>query len=348
MDPLCHTLVGAALASTGLERKTRFGRATLILGANLPDVDVASYAWGETAALGFRRGTTHGILALIVLPLLLAGAMALAGRLSRPARGPVPAVDFNWLLALSAISVVSHPILDFLNVYGVRWLMPFDDTWFYGDVLYIVDPWMWAILALTLVAARWRKSRASQRVIGRPACVGLFAVLVYVGAMVAGASYSRRAVEAGLGGAEIPRLMVAPIPVDPFTRTVVIDEKSAYRLGVVKLLPSVHLRLDEQRIPKGEAAQARLAAATDAGRIFLHWARFPFFEVDDSSGEHAVYIIDARYALDRNAVFGAIRIPLPLADAERESRAADPHRLEPKSARAQPRDIRARARHSAR
>jgi membrane-bound metal-dependent hydrolase YbcI (DUF457 family) len=31
---------------------------------------------------------------------------------------------------------LSHPALDFLNVYGVRWLMPFDATWFFGDVLY--------------------------------------------------------------------------------------------------------------------------------------------------------------------------------------------------------------------
>jgi inner membrane protein len=27
----------------------------------------------------------------------------------------------------------------------MRWLMPFDGTWFYGDALYIVDPWMWLI-----------------------------------------------------------------------------------------------------------------------------------------------------------------------------------------------------------
>ena len=78
MDPVCHTLVGAVLGSTGLERKTRFGRVTLILGANLPDVDVISYGWGETVALGFRRGVTHGIPALLILPVLLAGAMLLS------------------------------------------------------------------------------------------------------------------------------------------------------------------------------------------------------------------------------------------------------------------------------
>jgi inner membrane protein len=314
VDPICHTLVGAALASTGLERKTRFGCATLILGANLPDVDVISYAWGETAALGFRRGLTHGVLALIVLPFLLTGAMMLVGRLPRRQRGSAAATaDFKWLLALSAISIFSHPVLDFLNVYGVRWLMPFDGTWFYGDVLYIADPWMWAILAVALITARWRRNRNAPRVLARPACVGLLAALAYVIAMAAGESISRGVVEASLSDAEIPRLMIAPVPVDPFLRTVVIDGKYAYRLGVVKLLPLPHFFLDERRIPKGEGAAARQAADSDAGRIFLRWARFPFFEIDDSEAKPAVHIIDARYTLDRNALFGAVRIPLSTA-----------------------------------
>ena len=319
MDPICHTMVGAALASTGLERKTRFGCATLIIGANLPDVDVFSYAWGETAALGFRRGITHGVLALVVLPFLLAGAMMLVGRLSRRRRGSAAAsIDPKWLLALSTISIVSHPALDFLNVYGVRWLMPFDNTWFYGDVLYIADPWMWAILAVALIAARWRRNRTAPRVFARPACVGLLAAFAYIIAMAAGESISRRVVEASYGDAAIPRLMIAPALVDPFRRAVVIDGESAYRLGVVKLLPLPHFFLDERRIPKGEGAAADLAAATDAGRIFLRWAHFPFFEIDDSKAEPAVYMIDARYTLDRNALFGSVRIPLSTAGAERK------------------------------
>jgi inner membrane protein len=319
MDPICHTLVGAALASTGLERKTRFGRATLILGANLPDVDVISYAWGETAALEFRRGITHGVLALIVLPFLLTGAMMLAGRLPRRGRDSAAAsADLKWLLALSAISTLSHPALDFLNVYGVRWLMPFDGTWFYGDVLYIADPWMWSILAVALIAARWRRNRNVPRVFARPACVGLLAAFAYVIAMAAGGSISRRVVETSLSGAAIPRLMIAPVPVDPFQRAVVIDGESAYRVGVVKLLPLPRFFLDERRIPKGEGAAARLVAATGDGQTFLRWARFPFFEIDDSKAEPAVYIIDARYTLDRNALFGSLRIPLSMVAVERK------------------------------
>ena len=43
MDNVCHTLVGAALAESGLGRRTSLGFATLLIGANLPDLDVLAY-----------------------------------------------------------------------------------------------------------------------------------------------------------------------------------------------------------------------------------------------------------------------------------------------------------------
>jgi hypothetical protein len=106
-------------------------------------------------------------------------------------------------------------------------------------------------------------------------------------------------------------LMIAPVPVNPFKRYVVIDVDREYRVGVVNLVPRPVFRLDPRNIPKGESAASRRAAATRDGRIFLGWARFPFFEFDASSDPPAVYIIDARYTLDRDALFGAVRIPLP-------------------------------------
>jgi inner membrane protein len=314
MDPICHTMFGAALACTGLEKQTRFGRATLIIGANLPDVDVLSYAWGATAALEFRRGLTHGVPALIVLSLTLAAGMFWLARVARRASG-APVANFGWLLALAAISVVSHPTLDFLNVYGVRWLMPFDGTWFYGDVLYIADPWLWAILALALIAVRVRRDHVAKSLWARPACAGLGVALVYVVAMMGGESIARGVVEASLGEAPHPRLMVAPIPVDPFRRTVVIDDEFAYRIGVVNLLPRPRFELNPQSIPKGDGDAARRAAATEDGRVFMGWARFPFFEVDGPEGDLTVYVIDARYALDREDTFASIQIPLPALDS---------------------------------
>src|SRR5688500_11317594 len=126
MDPLTHTLVGANLASTRLGEKTRLAAAALIIGANLPDVDAILYFTGhDDLALGFRRGWTHGVLALFVLPLILTALLLLYARL-RP--DPERHTSARWLLLLSAIGILTHPALDWLNNYGMRWLMPFRGT----------------------------------------------------------------------------------------------------------------------------------------------------------------------------------------------------------------------------
>ena len=153
MDPLTHTLVGAGLAATELGRKSRGATAALILGANLPDVDVLSYFRDSDFALGFRRGWTHGIPALLILPAVLVGALLLWHRWRR-SDDESPALSPRWLLITSYLACATHPCLDWLNTYGMRWWMPFRDTWTYGDAVFIVDPWLWLILGLGWLIGR--------------------------------------------------------------------------------------------------------------------------------------------------------------------------------------------------
>jgi inner membrane protein len=153
MDPVTHTLVGAGLARTRLGRLTPLAGAALLIGANLPDLDVVTVVAGRDAMLAHRRGWTHGVLAALLLPLLLTGLLLAwhAWRRrrdpSRPPPRPLP------LLLLSGLAVLSHPLLDWMNTYGVRLLMPFDGRWFYGDALFIIDPWIWLTLGGALLLA---------------------------------------------------------------------------------------------------------------------------------------------------------------------------------------------------
>jgi len=154
MDPVAHTLFGAALAESGLKRTTRYATATLLISANLPDIDVIAHVAGSDASLYFRRGWSHGILALLVLPLLLAGLVWLWHRWREKHAGQSPPFRPGVILALSYLGVASHLLLDWLNTYGVRLLMPFDGRWFYGDTLFIIDPWFWLLAGVGVVLAR--------------------------------------------------------------------------------------------------------------------------------------------------------------------------------------------------
>ncbi|TVQ74003.1 MAG: metal-dependent hydrolase [Balneolaceae bacterium] len=179
MDPLAHTLFGATMAEAGLKRKTALATATLIIGANIPDVDAVAMLISSDYALQVRRGWTHGILALMIWPFLLTGAMLGVDRLlqrwrsrsGRRDRAPSastrnrnpnfpstsshsPPMRPVTLLGIAFLGVWSHPLLDWLNTYGIRLLMPFNDTWFYGDTLFIIDPWIWLLAGAGVVLAR--------------------------------------------------------------------------------------------------------------------------------------------------------------------------------------------------
>lgn len=156
MDPVAHTIVGACLAETGLARRGPLTTATLLIGVNLPDVDAVTYFVSGDVALLVRRGWTHGVLAMATLPLLLTGIMLVVDRWRRRSHPDAPRARWRWLLAMATLAILSHPALDWLNSYGVRLLLPFDDRWFYGDALYIIDPWFWLIAATPVVLAQSR------------------------------------------------------------------------------------------------------------------------------------------------------------------------------------------------
>ena len=163
MDNLTHGLTGALMGQTGLKKKTGLGIAALVLGANLPDIDVVGLFWlDSTEALGFRRGITHGPIGVALLPIGLAALLWGFDRW-QAARGKRPegrdGVSFKWLYILGLIGAISHSLMDWLNNYGVRFLYPFDKSWYYGDTLFIIDIYLWVILGLSI----WWSVRVDKR-----------------------------------------------------------------------------------------------------------------------------------------------------------------------------------------
>lgn len=310
MDNLTHTLVGAALGEAGLKRRTALATPTLLVGANLPDLDAVAYLWGDLAAFEWRRGWTHGVLAWAVLPLLLAGVMIGAARLAerrgwRPARPVRP----RQLLLLSTIAVWSHPFFDWLNTYGVRLLMPFSREWFYGDTLFIVDPWLILALATGVALARRAERRGSPRP-GRPARAALAVAGAYVALNFLGSQLARRTVEAAVPGAE--RVLAGPVMLDPTRRELLVEQGGTYRLGSYGLLPGGGWALDGPEIPaRADGPAARLARATPEGSMFLRWARFPYFREE---GE-VLRISDARYHGPRGS-WASVEVPFDAAGGQ--------------------------------
>ncbi len=285
MDNFTHSLIGAALGQAGLKRKTGLAMPALILGANLPDIDAVTVIYG-IESLAMRRGITHGPIAMVLQPLLLAGGLAWfdkwqARRGTRP-EGRAP-VRFGWLLALSFIACLTHPLFDWFNNYGVRLLEPFSHRWFYGDTLFIIDPWIIAMLG----AGVWfslRRERVQHQKWATPARIGLFATASFV--MINGS------ISAGviLLSSDMPRVAVAnAMPVTFWRREVLWrDDCSKLRTWCPERFgrwaATVGNDWRNKDLGPTNMSDPRISAwsAHDpAARAFLFWSRMPVAELHD-------------------------------------------------------------------
>jgi len=154
VENIAHTLLGATLAKAGLEKKTAYALPALMIAANLPDID--NFVGRGQSYFDHHRGVTHSFIGVAGLSLGLAAAVWAADRIrSGAGRKQVRFVPM-WLVC--ALGALTHPFLDFLGDYGLRPLLPFSSKWYYGDLLSIVDPWVWLIFGCSLFLVTRTKS----------------------------------------------------------------------------------------------------------------------------------------------------------------------------------------------
>ena len=96
-------------------------------------------------------------------------------------RGPGGAL----LLALAAL--LGHPLLDLLNVYGLRPWLPFDGRWVYGDAVFILEPWLWLCLGVAVLLGGER----------RPDSARIWSALLLAGSLLVALSVRAGQVDVG-------------------------------------------------------------------------------------------------------------------------------------------------------
>jgi len=157
MDNLTHTFVGLAAAKAGLERLSPGATALCLLAANAPDSDIIVLAFGDRwDFLQHHRGITHAIVGVIALAILLPLIIHFVDWLWSRFRNQPAKTKLKGLMLASFIVSATHPLLDWTNNYGIRFLLPWNQKWSYGDLVFIVDPFLWLILggASFLLTAR--------------------------------------------------------------------------------------------------------------------------------------------------------------------------------------------------
>lgn len=159
MDNITHSLVGALTAEMAVaflkikkpewvvSRRTRVVfLLSALLGSNLCDLDFIISLLLKPTRLQYllhHRGHTHTLITAPFQAGLIFLGFWLFGKFKKIYWDKV---EITGIVLLSFLGVVLHLLFDSLNQYGVHPFWPFYNGWFYADMLFIVEPWVWVTL----------------------------------------------------------------------------------------------------------------------------------------------------------------------------------------------------------
>jgi inner membrane protein len=296
-------MAGWALGQAGLKTKTRKGLAALILGANMPDIDVffGNAPWDP---LAIHRGFTHSLVGgVLLMPPVLAALLWLLDRwqVSRGAtfRSGLP-MRLGWLLVLSYLGTLTHPLLDLLTTYSVQLYSPFSNAWYHADGLFIIDVWVWLLLAIAIgVSIRRERSGREWRRIPQLA-IGI--LLAYIGLNLLISERADAAVRRWSGERPVDAIFASPPPVTSWRRDLVWREQDCYRRSRYDpLVGGVGPVSECQSTNMGDPLVQEAIRRDPRLQKFLKWSVLPQAEVIRDRCSVRVTIGDARYGQGRRS-----------------------------------------------
>ena len=165
MDPLTHVVTGVTLSQLVSSPSRAWAALAGLFFAILPDLDYVLIFSNRLSYLKHHRGFTHSVAALLLFALAIAGLGRLLG-------GPR---WFRPLFVIGVLVLASHLFLDWTTSYGTQLLNPFTRAKFTLDWVFIIDPYLTALLAVgalaALISAGWGRTLAA-------ACLGLAGVYI--------------------------------------------------------------------------------------------------------------------------------------------------------------------------
>lgn len=290
MDAATHTLFGLALGRAMFQRRVPRPALTFALAANAPDIDVLALAGGILPYLEWHRQITHSFAAAPFLAAAVAALVSLRKGFWRA-----------WVAALAG--VLSHLLLDWSNIYGVRLYAPFSEKWSQLGAIPIADPWAWLLLAIAFVPP-WISGLVSTEIgarksSGRGWAIASLALLAVYGA--GRAQLHTRAVailETRIYGGEsqMVRALALPDPVNPFRWRGVVETPRLWWTGEVRIGSDFDPE-DGRLTYKPESAFIETASRADSVRRFSRLVQAPVWSAtpwDNAEPANRVELGDLR------------------------------------------------------
>lgn len=149
MDTGTHVVMGIALGGISLMDPVVAGStftttaviAGTIIGSQAPDIDTVLKLRNNAVYIRHHRGITHSIPAVILWPILIAGALWLI----------IPEANLLHLWLWTFLAVFVHVFVDIFNSYGTQALRPFSRKWVALGVINTFDPIIFGIHVVGLL-----------------------------------------------------------------------------------------------------------------------------------------------------------------------------------------------------
>jgi inner membrane protein len=153
--PQPHSEHGRSIEESSAQRtRHRLLLFTCWAASNFPDLDLVLTPL-LPSPLGYllhHRGHTHTLLYALPQALLLALLIWMSWPAARALLKQSATARKGFFIALAA-GFMLHMAMDFLNSYGIHPFHPFDSRWFYGDLVFILEPVFWMAFGMPLIMA---------------------------------------------------------------------------------------------------------------------------------------------------------------------------------------------------
>jgi inner membrane protein len=291
MEPVTHFLTGACIGRAGLNRRTAYATLAATLAAEAPDMDVFWSFGGPVVGLEHHRGITHTLIAAPAVALIITGFVWALDRYLFPLftpRKPAPPrrpIRWLWVYASALIADFSHLLLDWTNNYGLRPFFPFNARWYSGDLVFIAEPVIWALLVAALIFPALlgltdrevgaRRTRFPGRAWAIAALSGM--VILWCVRWAEHAAAHNLAEAANVTPTPARRISLEPYPINPWRWHAILETDTTWQTAEVDTRtaqvvsdPRTDSIFKPQPSPAIEAAKR-----TRLGQVYLDWSQWP-------------------------------------------------------------------------
>lgn len=272
MDPITHGLAGATIANLGFKQKAVIW--VLLLSSIAPDFDYITRFWGADIFLRYHRGITHGILALLIVPIVI-------GLIFGYRKG------FLYYFFIAFLGYAAHLFMDLTNQYGTRILSPIDWQQYSLDLMFIIDPYITIGLLLSAILCRFNPKRAITI-----ALIAIFLFIAYTGGRYYLHGKTRDFLKEKV---DANSYKICPLPNDFLRWWFIARSGDEIKVGFADLFTQRICFQEEYKVTNRDPYIER-SAETRVVKNFLYFAKYPYAEVKRDTGKTTVVWRDLAYS----------------------------------------------------